>query len=219
MGVAKFKSKVSNVNSSITIKVYKGTTLPGDLVYSQVVKTSALYADAMNYIKFPQPVIPGNNFFVGFELTNIQPLDSFAVYQSLRNVGSPNHLFVKMNTQWSSFTDKNSAKNSMVSIVELLACNIDDFSTDTPLVENPADILVFPNPVTSLFTVETGVDILDVESISVLNLLGQKCSASKKRLSERKVEIDMDGNVPGIYFVRFNTGKKFITEKISYVPW
>jgi len=126
---------------------------------------------------------------------------------------------VKINTQWSSFTDKNNAKNSMVSIVELLACNIDDFTNDTPVVENSHEMVVFPNPVSTGFTVETGRYISDVESISVLNLLGQKCSASKKRLSERKVEIDMDGNVPGIYFVRFNTGKKFITEKISYVPW
>lgn len=219
LGVAKFKSKVSSANSSITIKVYKGTTLPVELVYSQVFKTSLLAADAMNYIKFTQPVIPGKNFFVGFELTGIQPLDSFAVYQSLRNVGSPNQLFVKMNNQWSSFTDKNSAKNSMVSIVELLACNIDDFSTDSPLVDNPADILVFPNPVTSVFTVEAGQDIDDVNRISVLNLLGQECTISKKWVNDRKVEIQMEQNVPGIYFVRFNTGNKFITEKISYLPW
>jgi hypothetical protein len=219
LGVAKFKSKVNNANSAITIKIYKGTSIPGELVYSQVVKTSALAADAMNYIKFTQPVIPGKNFFIGFELTSIQPLDSFAVYQSLRAANLPNHFFLKMNNQWSSFTDKNDAKKSMVNIVDLVACNIDDFTNDTPVVDNSLEMVVFPNPVTTLFTIETGQDISDVSSISVLNLLGQECVTTMNKINERKMEINMNGNVPGIYFVRFNTGNKFITEKISYVPW
>lgn len=219
LGVAKFKSKITNANSTITVKVYTGVSQPDELIYSQSVNTSPLAADALNYIKFTEPVVAGRNFFVGFELTNIQPLDSFAVYQSLRASTLPNQLYLKINNQWSSFTDNNDAKKSMVSIVELVACNIDDFSTDTPLVENPADILVFPNPVSMRFTVEAGQDIPDEGRISVLNLLGQECATAKKRLSERKVEIDMGGNVPGIYFVRFNTGTKYITRKISYVPW
>ncbi len=219
LGVAKFKSKIGNAASTITVKVYKGFSQPDELLYSQIVNTSPLAADAMNYIKFTEPVVAGRNFFVGFELTNIQPLDSFAVYQSLRASNLSNQLYLKINNQWSSFTDNNDAKKSMVSIIELVACNIDDFSTDTPLVENPADIFVFPNPVSMRFTVEAGQEIPDENSISVLNLLGQECATAKKRLNERKMEIDMGGNIPGIYFVRFNTGAKYITEKISYVPW
>ena len=219
LGVAKFKSKISNAGSTITVKVYTGFSQPDELIYSQDVSTSSLVADALNYIKFTETVVAGRNFFVGFELTNIQPLDSFAVYQSLRAATLPNQLYLKINNQWSSYTNNNDAKKSMVSIIELVACNIDDFSTDTPLVENPADILVFPNPVSMRFTVEAGQEIPDEGNISVMNLLGQECATAKKRLSERKVEIDMGGNVPGIYFVRFNTGAKYITRKISYVPW
>ncbi|HCE58085.1 MAG TPA: hypothetical protein DER09_09735 [Prolixibacteraceae bacterium] len=219
LGVAKFKSKITNASSTITVKVYTGFSQPDELIYSQDVSTSSLVADALNYIKFTETVVAGRNFFVGFELTNIQPLDSFAVYQSLRAATLPNQLYLKINNQWSSYTNNNDAKKSMVSIIELVACNIDDFSTDTPLVENPADILVFPNPVSMRFTVEAGQEIPDEGNISVMNLLGQECATAKKRLSERKVEIDMGGNVPGIYFVRFNTGAKYITRKISYVPW
>jgi len=36
---------------------------------------------------------------------------------------------------------------------------------------------------------------------------------------EKKIRIDLSGNLPGIYFVRFNNGKKFVSKKISYFPW
>ena len=218
-GVAKFKNNISNPNSAITVKVYKGFTQPDELIYSKSVKTSQFAADALNYIKFDETVIAGKNFFVGFELSNIQPLDSFAVYQSPRAPGSPNHLYLKINNQWSSYTDENDAKKSMASIIELVACNIDDFSTDTPLVENPADILIYPNPAKSVFTVESGQDIPDEGRVVVFNLAGQRCATINKITGERKVEVNMNGNVPGVYFVRFDSGNKYITRKISYVPW
>jgi len=219
LGVGKFKSKSTSANSSITIKVYKGVTKPEELVYSQSVKTSPLAQDALNYIKFDQTVIPGKNFFVGFELTNIQPLDSFAVYQSQRASGQANQLYLKINNAWSSFTDKSPTQKSMANIIELVACNINDFSTDTPLVESPSDLLIYPNPVRRLFIVESGKNVTDVSQISVFNLSGQECVIGKKIAGERKIEIDMAGNVSGIYIVRFNAGSKYITQKIAYAPW
>lgn len=219
LGVGKFKSKTSDANSSITVKVYNGVLKPEELLYSQTVKTSPLAPDAMNYIKFSETVMPGKNFFVGFELTNIQPLDSFAVYQSLRATGLPNQLYLKINNQWSSFTDKSDTQKSMANIMELVVCNINDFSTDTPLVDNPTEILVYPNPVKRLFIVEAGKNIPDERKVTVFNLLGQECKTENTIIGERKVEVNMDGNVPGIYFVRLYTGSGYITEKISFVPW
>jgi hypothetical protein len=218
-GVGKFNSKVTSANSEITIKVYNGNTLPvGSPIYSQVVKTSGLAQDAMNFIGFTENVKPGNTFFVGFELTNIQPLDSFVVYQSLRTSGDVNTFCFKQNNVWNNFKESNPEKKAMSNIFELVACNIDDFGTDTPMVDNPQDMLVFPNPSSSRVTVEAGQDIAD-NQIAVFNLLGQKIEVKITRIAERKVDVDLTGNVPGVYFIRFDSGQDIISKKISFVPW
>ena len=218
LGVAKFKNKVTSNNSEITVKVYNGIQKPEELIYSQVIKTSGLAQEAMNFIGFSEEVKPQSTFFVGFALTNIQPLDSFAVYQSLRATGSKNSFYLKQNGTWYNFTESNPAKKAMANIIELVACNIDDFSTDTPLVDKPKDIFVFPNPSNSKFTLEAGQDISE-DQIAVFNLLGQKVEIKINKIDSRKIDVDLSGNVPGVYFIRFNSELGRISHKISFVPW
>jgi len=151
-------------------------------------------------------------------LSNIQPLDSFVVYQSLRNANDQNSFCYLQNNVWYNFNEANTSKRAMANIFELVACNIADFSTDTPKVDNPLDIIVFPNPSNAKVTVEAGQDIPD-NKIDVFNILGQKTGIKITRIGDRKVEIDLTGNTPGVYFVRFDTGQQIISRKISFVPW
>ena len=216
LGVAKFKSQVKNDNSEITIKVYNGTNLPEKLIYSQVVKTSPLAQDAMNYIKFNQVVKPTDNFFVGFELSNIQPLDSFAVYQSTRLTTAINTYYLKQNGVWYNFKDKNAGKY-LANIIELVACNINDFSNDTPKIDNPLEINIFPNPTDGKLNIETGQDFSSGQ-ITGYNILGKEIRYSYVQLDTRRAEIDLTGNLPGIYFVRYYNEKTYISKKISFVP-
>lgn len=218
LGVGKFKNVLKSNESEITIKIYNGTKNPETLIYSQIVKTASFAQDAMNFIGFNENVVPDDIFYVGFELSNIQPLDSFVVYQSLRTSDDINTFYFKQNGNWYNFKDANSTGKSMANIFELVACNIDDFSIDTPLVDNPHDILVFPNPANSAVTLEAGQDILE-NQIAVFNLLGQKIEVKITRINERKVEINLTGNVPGVYIVRFDTGREILSQKISFVPW
>lgn len=218
LGVGKFKNVLKSNNSEIKIKVYNGTKLPEKLIYSQVVKTAGFAQDAMNFIGFTENVKTDEIFFVGFELSNIQPLDSFVVYQSLRTASEINTFYFLQNNKWYNFKEANPDKKAISNIFELVACNIGDFSTDTPLVTNPLDILVYPNPSNSRVTVEAGQDIPD-NKVAVFNLLGQKTEVKITRIAARKVDIDLTGNVPGVYFVRFDAGQDNITRKISFVPW
>ena len=218
LGVAKFKNVVKSPNSEIKINVYNGTQFPEKLIYSQVIKTAGLAADAMNYIAFKENVEPEDIFFVGFELSNIQALDSFAVYQSLRTSSESNTFYFKQAGKWYNFKDANTEKNSMANIFELVACNIGDSSIDTPRVDEPHEVLVYPNPSNSKVTVESGQDIVD-NSIAVFNILGQKTEIKITKINERKVEIDLRGNVPGVYFVQLKNGEKIVARKISFVPW
>ncbi len=217
-GVGKFNTVLKSNESEITIKVYNGSKNPETLIYSQVVKTSVFAQDAMNFVGFTENVVPGDVFFVGFELTNIQSLDSFVVYQSLRQASETNFFYFKQNGTWYNFKEANPTQKSMTNVFELVACNIDDFSTDTPLVDNPLDILVFPNPSNATVTVEAGQDIFN-NQIKIFNSLGQEIDVNIHRINQRKVNVDLTGNVPGVYFVRFDSGTDIISRKISFVPW
>ncbi|MCA1760322.1 MAG: T9SS type A sorting domain-containing protein, partial [Bacteroidales bacterium] len=218
LGVGKFKKVLKSNESEITIKVYNGNSKPEKLIYSQVVKTANFAQDAMNFIGFTEDVKPDEIFFVGFELSNIQALDSFVVYQSLRPANAINTFYFKQNNLWYDFKESNTAKQSMANIIELVACNIDDFSTDTPLVDKPMNIFVFPNPSNSKFTLEAGQDISE-NQIAVFNLLGQKVEIKISKIESRKIDIDLTGNVPGVYFIRFNSELGIVSHKISFVPW
>ncbi len=205
-------------NSEITVKVYNGSKLPETLIYSKNILIKDLVEDAMNFIGFDEIVEPNDTFFVGFELSNMQPVDSFVVYQSLRPPNTDNFFYFKQNENWQNFKDESLGYNSIANVFELVACNISDTPSDTPLVDNPLEIFVFPNPAQSVITMAAGKNI-SVENISVINLLGQNVEVKITKIHERKVEINLTGNVPGVYFIRFNNGEHFVSKKVSFVPW
>ena len=56
-------------------------------------------------------------------------------------------------------------------------------------------------------------------SISIFNLIGQEIEINIDRINSRKASINMSGNIPGVYFIRFKRSDGYITRKLSYVPW
>lgn len=216
IGVGKFKSIIKSSESEILIKVYTGNRFPEKLIYSQLERTDVLAVNAMNFIGFNEPVEPNADFFIGFELKNIQPMDSFVVYQSVRASSDVNTFFYRQNNTWFDFKDKTG--KSMANVFEVVACNIDDFGTDTPIVDNPLDIKVFPNPSNSKVTVETNQEITE-NKIEVFNILGQEIQLKTTKINDKKVELDLTGNIPGVYFIRMSVGEKIVSRKISFVPW
>lgn len=219
LGVGKIVDKAF-IDSKITIKVYNGNPYPQTMIYSQSVNTKDLAEDAMNFIGFSETVQPDKDFFVGFELSNMQAQDTFVVYQSQRQPDKENNFYYKSGNQWFDYTQGSNGQYSMTNVFELVACNIDDFTEpkDTFLVDDPLQTLVFPNPVSNIFTLEAGQDILP-DNIIIFNLIGKSVRFRLINKEQRKIQIDLSGNVPGIYFVRYNNGIGFTTKKVSYVPW
>jgi len=217
IGVGKLDYNFAN-RSEITIKIYDGGDFPEVLIYSEVVPISDFVEDAMNFIGFSQSVSPSDTFFVGIELSNMLPRDTFVVYQSLREPDVENNFYFKQDGIWQNFKNSNLDNASITNVIEILACNVLKSVTDSPLVKNELEIAVYPNPTSSSFTLEAGKRI-DIENVQVYNLVGQKIEALYSNLEDRKVKIDLTGNVPGVYFVRFNNGKGFVSKKISFVPW
>lgn len=218
VGVGKIQLTASPLQKNIRVKVYQGGSLPKTLLHSETVDIKSLVADAMNFIGFTRPVEPTDTFFVGFELNNLEPQDTFVVYQSLRDAARENYFFFKQNETWYNFKAENTESKSMVNVFELVACNVSGMVNDTPLVNNPMEALIYPNPANTTFSFEAGQEIIP-QNISVFNLIGQSVNAKKELVSDKKIKIDLSGNIPGVYFVRFKTKDRMISRKVTYMPW
>ena len=217
MGVGKVNAAGINNQSKIKLKVYNGNSKPQELIYSQEIRIKELVPDAMNFLEFNDIVEPADTFFVGFELSNVQSPDSFVVYQSLRASYEKNAFYLKQNNSWLKFNDANPNGKSMVNVFELVACNIDNL-TDSPEVNIPLEIMIYPNPTSSAFIVESGKEI-DETSVGVFNLIGQAVNVKVTPITLNKMEINLMGNIPGVYLVRLKSDNRLITRKISFVPW
>lgn len=218
MGIGKIDLSTQGVDSEIMVNVYNGSDSPDFLIHSETVQIKTLVADAMNFIGFSETVVPADTFFVGFELSNLQPQDTFVVYQSLREPDKMNFFWFKQRGIWYDFKAENTKNNSMANVFELVACNVSGLVTDTPLVSNPTDILIYPNPAPSVFNFEAG-QAFTPDNVRVFNLIGQQVQAKVLVVNSKKIKIDLSGNIPGVYFVRLKTESGMVSGKVSYMPW
>lgn len=218
LGVGKSRLTADPGDRELKINVYNGSEQPEILIHTEVVSLTSLVVDAMNYIGFNERVEPADTFFVGFELKNMQPQDTFVVYQSLRSPEKENFSWFKKDGLWYDFKEANTDEASLVNVFELIACNVQELVNDTPLINNPLEAIVYPNPARGVFTFEAGQGI-DPENIRVFNLIGQEVNAGLSGHLERKIQINLAGNNPGVYFVRLKTESGIISKKVTYVPW
>lgn len=214
LGMGKISADNGSMNSRITVKVYNGTNGPEQLIYSKQVDISQLAEDAMNFIAFDEDVSPASTFFVGFELSAVHSLDTFVVYQSLREGSEGNYFYYQRDGKWYSF--KEQSQQSMVMAMELLACNVDpSVIGDSSDWELPEKVWLYPNPTNGVVSVESDQDIM-MEAVKVYNMLGQDINPPIESLNEFKIRIDMSGQLPGLYVVTFNYDQGRVTRKFSY---
>lgn len=215
LGVGKIVKKAT-LPSKIKVKVYSGNTLPESVIYSKELAMSDLVADAMNFIPFDEDVQPAGDFFVGFDLESVQAPDTFVLYQSLRESGDDNSFYFKLSETWTNFTDND--QGAMCNVMEVLACNYNDNPNDTPNIALPENVWIYPNPASTELTLESD-QVITVETISVFNLIGQEINAPLLSVHANRVKLDMSGNTPGVYIVRFNYNDSFVSRKFSLVPY
>lgn len=217
LGIGKIVLNDSRSDSYISVNVYNGGSLPKYLIHSETVKINTLHQGSMNFISFSKTVEPADTFFVGVELSGLQPADTFVLYQSVRMPGKDNFFWFREGGLWYDFSEENTGNYSMANVLELIACNVDVLVNDTPLVNNPQDALVYPNPAGDVFTFEAGREI-NINDLEVFNIIGQEIKVRYSSLQGRRVRIDLSGNLPGVYFIRFKTEAGPIVKKVSYIP-
>ncbi len=220
IGIAKKKINPLNTNPSIEIQVFQGKDYPETLIYSEMFDISKFTVDAMNYLSFKNPVKTVGNFFISYNISQLQQGDSLVVYMANRKSDVTNSFYLKNQTGWSKYNANNSGGNGSALLFEIIACNVDDptgideFKTDLPGAR------FFPNPLTgnSVLTIQT-LDAIDCDQeIAVYDLLGKKQDISYTYKDSNSLSLVFDGKSPGIYLIHLYAGGRTITGKIAYMP-
>lgn len=76
-----------------------------------------------------------------------------------------------------------------------------------------ANIKIYPNPTNGNLKIEFGNEVNNEISVSVINLLGENV-LQLENLSQKQIQLDLSGLVPGIYLIRIQAGNQLITRRI-----
>ena len=205
LGAGKIRIPGNSPDQKLSVKIYNGNIAPEELIHTETVNIRNLEADAMNFIEFTEAIEPAESFFVGFELLNMQPQDTFVVYQSLRQPEKENFFWFRKNGSWHDFKSENQEEYSMSNVFELVLCNAVPMVNDTPNIKNPAEAVIYPNPAQNAFVFNPGHTVIP-ENVRVFNLIGQQIKPKISVRSETEVLVDLTGNVAGVYIVRYHAG-------------
>lgn len=220
LGVAKVKTNSSYANSYIDIQVYQGTDKPETLIYSEKYDINKFWNDAMNYISFASPVKTVGNFFVSYNISQMHVGDTLVVYMANRKADVSNSFFLKNREGWLAYNSQNLNGNGSALLTELIACNIDDSTTNEEFIPNLKEARFFPNPLNGSedLNVQT-VDSIDFpDQIAVYDLLGKKQEVPFTVVGPNSMTLNFSGKRAGIYFIRIKAGDRIAIGKIAYLP-
>ncbi len=218
LGIA--KRKINSIDKSIEVKVYSGKDKPETLIYSEQFLIDNLEVDAMNYLLFTNTVKTIGNFFVSYNISQLEVGDTLAVYMANRKSDKTNSFYLKDQAGWTAYTAHNLNGNGSALLAELIACNVDDplgideYETDSRRAR------FYPNPIsgTSVLTIQTVDSIECEEEIAVYDLLGKKQQIPYSISGQNSLILNFEGKRPGIYMVNLEAGGRIIVGKVAYIP-
>lgn len=213
VGIGKKTLQSVNNNSYLRVKVYDMAENGNIVIHTQQVHIKDLVPDAMNLIRFTELVEPADSFLISLDFEGIVIGDSLAVYHSSRMLPDRNSIFVLHNGQWKEISSLNAALKAGALALEVIACNISSNITDSTNIENKFEAKIYPNPTRAKTELSSNIPVTG-DMISVYNIRGQQVPFKTTRLGIRKMEVDLSGNPPGVYLVRYWDGKNHFAGKI-----
>ena len=213
IGVAKATSSVSNVNSKISLKIYKKDVisgLPGDVIVSMDLPFSLLSAKKMNHIELENPIVIRDNFFIGFDINYSNPSDTFAVYQTPdRVVFNKNQAFALTDGTWKPFYWIPKLGISTSLLINANGCQntlaIDDGSAVD--VEQKFEVLYPPLSPSANYILLRNKGIEEYGTICIYDILGRKLSSAEWMLTYSPKTVSLENYRSGVYFLTIETLK------------
>lgn len=212
LGIGRKVLKSANSSSRLRVNVYDIRGNNFDIIHTQLVNPNDLAEDAMNLVVFNDPVLPADSFLVAVNFEGIVNGDTLAIYQSVRELSTRNSMYIKKDNTWSEFRRISPSGLSGALALELIACNVEGVS-DIPKTEMPLTLKLYPNPTFGRVEVSASHNIT-LDMMQVFNSQGRQVPYHSARLTPRKIEVNLAGQAPGMYFIRVVDGKSQATGKV-----
>jgi lysyl endopeptidase len=210
----------------IEFKVWKGINTPEKVIWSKKVSikewlrtqsvpttlygrtggysTKSVYSNKENFVSISEEVYPGSTFFVGYELLDIGPVDTFAMLQVKdRNPEMKNTAWFFGQNTWKPFTEYSwqPTNTSLFFDVVVKTFNI---SSDTTIPgEKKRIVTAIRSSVATQVRFVFANDITDVINIDIYDARGALVSSHKAFAGAVGFDLDMHSLSGGIYFARF----------------
>ena len=123
--------------------------------------------------------------------------------------------FVSWTNEKGDILSKNKDYKFIVSAPAVIIAN---FTDDTSIMEYDSyNIYIFPNPVSNTLNIMVDDNFNKNTEISITDVLGRErinILTNNMKSDNNNYEIDISDFSPGVYFVRFNSGDRFIVKKM-----
>jgi hypothetical protein len=193
------KAVYNNPLAHIELKVWSGSSIPENEIYSQLLFLKDFQSNKINYVPFDSVLKIFDPFFVGYTIVYNTVSDTFALYHALdRGPTSPSSMFLYKNNWY------HSESQDALKIYTSLGIGISECygKSRKPF---PNVLKLYPNPCTNF---------ISFDMPGRINVQEVKCYDNNGRLMNVTFEQTEDGNKlyfnleTGIYFLRIITGEK-----------
>jgi lysyl endopeptidase len=197
------KAADQNPESSIIFKIWEGDEYPQQELFRKEVYTFEMFPGTENFIRFDTLILVDRHFFVGYEISYEQPIDTFALFAAFHSSpDSTNSAIRQINGSWQPLFDGITELNSSLAIYPLV---LDYYPPPESEYGNfPfGDITLYPNPTYQNTQVLFKTKIEGELSIIVYDLLGKKISESKVISPEPNFQFESETLPEGMFLLKF----------------
>jgi len=207
------KSSATGYNAMVKVQVWEGKDLPENLVFEKPLYLFEIEQGADNYIRFDSLVFVDRNFFVGYSITYLEPLDTFALYTKV--AADSNTAYRFYNDEWVPLSNGEQSLNSNLAIKPLVLNFYPHHNTRYGAF--PYDeVTLYPNPAYDYLQILIKEKPEGTVYLTIFDVMGKKVHNSLIHNPEPNFQLPIENiNGQGLFIMKVDyngktTFKKFI---------
>jgi hypothetical protein len=204
------------IASNITIKVWKGTTTPNEVLFEKTLSLAELAADALNFIEFDSVISVEGVFFAGYELEYNVPQDTFSTSMAENRLTEPfNTAYVYDGSNWQSLVNyTGGAVNSSFAVLPVV---FDSIPQNLNIPKFTEDLIAYPNPASSQIWIEFREMSKLPIGVAIYNLQGQMVFEQSFGPYQRIIRLEQLNMSSGLYLIRVEDGNTVYNLKVVII--
>ncbi len=203
----------ASAESRITVRLWKGTSVPDIVLAEQDVMMGDLTPYATALVRFAEPVSVRDTFFAGYEVYYTYP-DTFSVLMAGgRSAGDGNTAWVHDGIRWQSLPAFTSG--AVYSSYAVYPVVYDSLAEPEPWPYGEERLVLYPNPSGEVCWIVFSEMTEEEVKLELISMGGQVMHSGTYGRYQRLIRLDTGGLSDGIYVLRIMMGDQILTRKLA----